>query len=51
MTIVIPSETSLHFWSMNNGSPQLGKPKDMIRNFKIFENAGVLENGIQLYFI
>ena len=51
MTIVIPSETSLHFWSMKNGIPQLGKPSDMIRNFKIFEKSNVIKDGMQLYFV
>jgi len=36
---------------MKNGRPRLGRPEDMLRNFKVFEKAGVLQNGIQFYFI
>lgn len=49
MNYIVPSENILYFLSIRDGQAHMGSPDDMIRNFQLLENNGLLQNGLEMY--
>ena len=49
MSYIVPSENILYFWSIRDGQVNMGSPDDMIRNFQMLEEHGLLHDGLELY--
>lgn len=49
MNYIVPSENILYFLSIRDGQVNMGSPNDMIRNFQLLENRGLLYDGLEMY--